>query len=288
MRRWLYGTGGVFPPVAIGEVMRSYGVGRVIESRSASPHLQVGKYVVGLLGWQEECVVGESVDLEAVQGDSDFELRAALGLTGTSGVSAWVGVNIIDPRPGDTFIVSSAAGAVGSIAGQLARARGARVVGIAGGQRKCDLVRGKLGFDAAVDYKADGWLDHLAEATPAGIDAAFENVGGPVFEAVIDRLNNHARVAVCGLIATYNDRSNSTGPANFVQLVAKRLRMTGFIMHDHVESKPEALAEIRKLIGTGQLQPLETVVEGFESLPGALIGLFRGESPGKIVIHVGD
>ena len=289
MRGWLDDRPSYLPPVPIGGVMRARGVGRVVESRSADPLLAAGGLVVGELGWRDERVVDSTRNLRVVPaGCSDREVRAELGLMGNSGLTAWVGVRIGEPRPGETVVVTAAAGAVGSVAGQLARMRGARVVGIAGGADKCAVLTDQLGFDAAVDYKAPDWLAQLAAATPDGVDVLFENVGGAVFEAVIDRMNNHARIALCGLISTYNDQSTSTGPRNFRQFVTKRIRVQGFIVLDHLDQLEQARQELRPLLAGGDLVMLETVVDGFDQLPAALRGLFGGANLGKMVVRLGD
>jgi NADPH-dependent curcumin reductase CurA len=287
MRSWLDDRPSYVPPVELGATMRGRGVGRVIESRSDQPHLRVGSIVVGPMGWQEEIVVDSDADLRLVDSTEDREVRGALGLFGHAGLTAWVGINLGEVRPGETVVVSAAAGAVGSIAAQIARIRGARVVGIAGGTEKCHLLRNELGLDAAVNYRTHGWLDRLAEATPNGIDVDFENVGGRVLEGVIDRMNNHGRIALCGLISTYDRAFGNTGPANFREMVTKRIRAEGFIVHDHLQEADAAVAELRSWFRSGELQMLETVIDGFEKLPHALAGLFRGENIGKMVVRLG-
>lgn len=286
MRSWLDDRPSYVPPVAVGAVMRGRGVGRVVESTSDDPVLTKGALVVGPLGWQEELVVdGHEHGLKTVEPGDETELRAELGMLGNAGSTAWVGVDIGDPKAGETVVVTAAVGAVGSLAAQLAKLRGARVVGIAGGREKCGILTDRLGLAAAVDYKSDDWLEQLAAATPDGVDVCFENVGGPVLEAVIDRLNNHARIALCGLVATYNDTHGATGPANFRQFVTKRVRAQGFIVNDHAHRMPAIKEELRALLRAGEIEMLETVVEGFEALPDALRMLFRGENVGKLIVH---
>lgn len=217
----------------------------------------------------------------------DVSPSAYLGALGKTGLVAWVGVRQVGrPEPGETVVVSAAAGAVGSVAGQLAKASGARVVGIAGGAKKCALVTGQLGFDAAVDYRADDFTDRLAAATPAGIDVDFENVGGSIMDAVFSRLNNHARVALCGMISGYNSPKPPPGPRSFSQLLVKRASLQGFTLGDHYADEPSARADIAGLIAAGRLRPLETVVDGFEQLPTAINMLFDGTNVGKLVVKI--
>jgi NADPH-dependent curcumin reductase CurA len=197
-------------------------------------------------------------------------------------------MEIGEPKEGDTVVVSAAAGAVGSVAGQLAKAAGARVVGIAGGPEKCAWIVDELGFDAAVDYKADDWRDQLKAATPDGIDLDFENVGGEIMEAVFARLNVGARVALCGLISGYNETEPPPGPRSFGNLLVNRVKLQGFIILDYYPRFGEAVAELAKLAAEGKLKAEETVVEGFEKLPEALNMLFAGENRGKLVVHIAE
>ena len=284
-RGWIRDEPTYLPPVAIGEVMRALGLGRVVESKH--PDYPEGQLVQGLTGWQEYVVVSDEAPLLRPNEVEGASASAYLGVLGMTGLTAWVGINdIAEPTEGETVVVSAAAGAVGSVAGQLAKARGARVVGIAGGPEKTSLVTERLGFDAAVDYKADDWREQLTAATPDGIDVDFENVGGPVMEAVFARLNLRARVALCGLISGYNDAEPPPGPRSFGNLLRNRVRLQGFIILDHFDRAPEATAEIGRLMADGRLEPLETVVEGFEQLPDAINMLFDGRNTGKLVLKV--
>ena len=285
-RGWIREEPTYLPPVGIGEVMRAIGLGRVIESKH--PGYPEGRLVRGLTGWQEFAVASDAAPLLAVEEVKGASPSWYLGVLGMTGLTAWFGITeIADPQEGETVVVSAAAGAVGSVAGQLAKARGARVVGIAGGPEKTALVTERLGFDAAVDYKASDWRDQLAEATPDGIDVDFENVGGPIMEAVFARLNLRARVALCGLISGYNDADPPPGPRSFGNLLRNRVLLRGFIVLDHLDRGPEAVSEIGGLLAEGRLQPLETVVEGFDRLPTAINMLFDGQNTGKLVVKVG-
>ena len=284
-RTWLDDTPTYLPPVAIGEVVRAAGIGRVVASNH--PAYEEGKLVQGFVGWQEWLVASDEAPMLPVAEVPGVATSAYLGVLGMTGLTAWVGIRgIAKPTAGETVVVSAAAGAVGSVAGQLAKADGARVVGIAGGPEKCALLTDRLGFDAAVDYKADGWQRQLAEATPDGIDVDFENVGGEIMEAVFARINLRARIALCGLISGYNQDDPPPGPRSFGNLLIKRARLQGFIVLDHFGDAPEAAAEIGGLLADGRIEALETVVEGFEKLPDALNMLFDGANTGKLSVKL--
>jgi NADPH-dependent curcumin reductase CurA len=284
-RTWINDTPTYLPPVGIGEVMRAGGLGRVVESKN--PNYAVGQYVQGLVGWQEYLVASGTAPLFGVEVADGVSPSAYMGALGTTGLTAWIGIRDIGkPKPGETVVVSAAAGAVGSVAGQLAKADGARVVGIAGGPDKCRLLTEELGFDAAVDYRADDWFKQLRAATPDGIDVDFENVGGVIMDAVFARLNVGARVALCGLISGYNEADPPPGPRAFGNLLIQRATLQGFIVLDHLGQAAEAAGEIAGLIAAGKLTPLETVVEGFEQLPTAINMLFDGKNVGKLVVKV--
>jgi NADPH-dependent curcumin reductase CurA len=284
-RAWINDTPTYLPPVGIGEVMRAGGIGEVVASNN--PNYPVGRIFQGLVGWQEYVVASNAAPLMPVEVAEGVSPSASMGALGMTGLTAWIGIRDIGkPKPGETVVVSAAAGAVGSIAGQLAKADGARVVGIAGGAEKCALLTDELGFDAAVDYKADGWRAALAEATPKGIDVDFENVGGDIMDAVFARLNVRARVALCGLISGYNDADPPPGPRAFGKLLVQRVTVQGFIVLDHFHQAPQAIGDIAGLIVEGKLKPLETVVEGFEQLPTAINMLFDGKNVGKLMVKV--
>ncbi len=282
-RTWINDIPTYLPPVGIGEVMRAGGLGEVISSNN--PHYAVGQTLQGLLGWQEYAVVSDETLVLPVDVAEGVSQSAYLGALGTTGLTAWVGIrDIAKPQAGETVVVSAAAGAVGSVAGQLAKADGARVVGIAGGPEKCALLTDRLGFDAAVDHRADDWAAQLAAATPDGIDVDFENVGGDIMDAIFARLNLNARIALCGLISGYNSADPPAGPRMFANLLVQRATLQGFIIFDHLDRAPDAITEIAGLIAGGRLTPLETVVEGFEALPTAVNMLFDGANVGKLVV----
>jgi len=286
-RAWIGETPTYLPPVAIGEVMRAGGLGEVVASNS--PDYQVGQLVQGLTGWQDYVIASTSAPMVAVPEIPGVSPSLFLGALGMTGLTAYVGMlEIGNPQPGETVVVSAAAGAVGSVAGQLAKIQGARVVGIAGGAKKCALVTDDLGFDAAVDYKAADWREQLKRATADGIDVDFENVGGEIMDAVFARLNVRARVALCGLISGYNDDAAATasGPRNFGNLLIQRVHLEGFIVLDHFARAGEIVPRLAGWMAEGKLTAQETIVDGFEQLPIAINMLFDGENTGKLVVKV--
>ncbi len=284
-RMWIGEKPTYLPPVAIGEVMRGVGVGEVVASNNAA--YPVGSFATGLTGWQNYFVTSDQLPLTPIPADFPAAPESTLGVMGTTGMTAYFGMlEIADPQPGETVVVSAAAGAVGSIAGQLAKLRGARVVGIAGGPDKCRLLTDGLGFDVAVDYKADDWREQIKAATPDGIDVDFENVGGEIMDAVFARLNKDARVALCGLISDYNAEESPPGPRAFKRLLTMRVRLQGFIILDYWARFPEGQAAIGQWLAEGKLKAEETVVEGFEQLPNALNMLFDGANVGKLLVKV--
>jgi NADPH-dependent curcumin reductase CurA len=286
-RAWIGETPTYLPPVGIGEVMRALGLGQVVASKHDA--YKEGQLVQGLIGWQEWAVASDAMPLLPVAEIDGVSESAYLGALGMTGLTAWVGLNDIGrPQPGETLVVSAAAGAVGSVVGQIAKIKGARVVGIAGGPEKCSMITEQLGFDAAVDHRASDWHAQLANATPNGIDVDFENVGGEIMDAIFARLNLRGRVALCGLISGYNSTEPPPGPRAFGNILVQRALVQGFIILDHLHRAPEAAAEISGWIRDGKLQPLETVVEGFERLPTAINMLFDGANVGKLVVRVAD
>lgn len=286
-RTWIGEEPTYLPPVAIGEVMRALGLGEVIASNNEK--FPVGALVNGLTGWQDYTVVSDEQPLMLVPAGLTAPPAALLGALGMTGVTAYFGMlEIGEPKEGETVVVSAAAGAVGSVAGQLAKMKGARVVGIAGGPEKCAWLIDELGFDAAVDYKADDWRAQLKAATPDGIDVDFESVGGEIMDAVFARLNVNARVALCGLISGYNDTEPPPGPRSFGNLLIKRVKLQGFIILDYYHRFGEAIPQLAQWMAEGKLRSEQTVVEGFEELPRALNMLFAGENTGKLVVHIGE
>jgi NADPH-dependent curcumin reductase CurA len=286
-RAWINDTPTYLPPVGLGEVMRGLGLGRVVESKHSK--FAVGQLVQGLVGWQEWIVASDAVPLMPLPEIPNVSPSTFLGVLGMTGLTAWVGMRDIGrPQPGETVVVSAAAGAVGSVAGQIAKLDGARVIGIAGGPEKCAILTEQLGFDAAVDYKTPEWREQLVAATPDLIDVDFENVGGEIMDAVFARLNLRARVALCGLISGYNDSEPPPGPRSFGNLLVQRALVQGFIVLDHFDRLPETAAQLAGWITEGKLKPLETVVDGFEELPRAINMLFDGANTGKLVVRLNE
>ena len=275
-------------PQPLGQVMQGGTAGEVLESRS--PRYQVGDKVVGMGGWQEYSVVdGAAVGSLRKVDTTNVPLSHYLGAVGMPGVTAWYGlVKICQPKPGETVAVSAATGAVGSAFGALAKARGLRAVGIAGGPDKCRYAVDELGFDACIDYKlhpdAASLSVALKAACPDGIDGYFENVGGVVLDAVLPRMNAHGRVAVCGMIAGYDGK-----PLPLAQpalMLISRLLVQGFIVSEHMEIWPQALAELGALVGGGKLRPRESVAQGIASAPAAFLGLLKGANFGKQLVKL--
>lgn len=285
-RVWMSDIPQYMPPVAIGEVMRSLGIGRVVASKSK--HYAVGDLVQGLVGWQDYALLDENKIGYWVKLPSKLPvaLPTLLGACGFSGITAYYGLTDIAPvQAGETLVVSAAAGSVGSIAGQIGKLRGARVVGIAGGPEKCRHLVDDLGFDAAVDYKASDFKQKLAEATPEGVHVNFENVGGPVMRAVLSRMVNGGRVALCGLIANYAGGERASD--DYSVIIVKRLTVRGFLAFDC----PDQARAVRDLVGwvvSGKVKAGETVVDGLENAPAVLNRLFDGSHTGKLVLRVAD
>lgn len=268
-------------PQALDETMQGGTVGVVEQSRH--PRFAEGDTVVGMLGWQLYAL-SDGRGLQKVDA-SRIPMSAFLGVMGMPGATAWFGLNrIIAPRSGETLVVSAASGAVGAVVGQLAKAQGCRVVGIAGGAEKCTIVVDEFGFDACVDYKAGSLHEQLAQATPEGIDGNFENVGGAVLDAVLRRMNGFGRVAVCGLIAGYNGEDIAL--RNTRSILVNRLKVQGFIISEHLEVWPQAHAEIAAAIENKTMKYRETIAEGLESAPEAFIGLLKGRNLGKQLVRL--
>jgi len=271
-------------PLAIGDVMRAGGVG-VIEA-SKNPDLPQGAVVAGTFGMQDYAVTnGKNNPVRIFPPDADP--TAVLGVLGGTGMTAYFGLlDLGEPKPGQTVVVSGAAGATGSIAGQIARIKGCRVVGIAGSAAKCKWLTDELGFDVAIDYKAEDVGRALDAACPNGIDIYFDNVGGEILDLCLARIAMNARVVICGGISRYNAQGPLPGPRNYFNLVFRRARMEGFIVLDYARRFPEAARDMQRWLDSGQLKHRATVVEGFRKLPQALIKLFEGDNVGKMMVKV--
>ena len=282
-RVWMRDVPQYLPPVAIGEVMRALGLGRVVKSRSS--HYAEGDLVQGITGWQDYFVLHEDAKgYVRLPADPGIRLPTLLGAAGMSGVTAYYGMTDIAPvKAGETLVVSAAAGSVGSIAGQIGKIHGARVVGIAGGAEKCRYLVDELGFDAGVDYKAADFRQQLKAATPDGVHVNFENVGGEVMRAVLSRMVIGGRVALCGLISGYN--ADGRPSDDFGPFIMKRLSLRGFLVLDYTGTR-EAVAAIGGWIREGRIKTEETVAEGLENAPVVLNRLFDGSHRGKLVLRV--
>ena len=284
MRGWMNEGKSYIRPVAIGEVMRAGGVGKVLASKH--PNFKEGDFVSGAFGVQQYALSdGKGV----VKVDTRFAaLPVYLGTLGMPGMTAYFGLlEIGKPKPGETVVVSGAAGAVGMVVGQIAKVKGCRVVGIAGGKDKCDYLVRELGFDAAIDYKGGDVKKGLKEHCPNGIDVYFDNVGGDILDAALARLAMHARIVICGAISQYNNTDAVKGPANYMSLLVNRASMTGMVVFDWADRYGEAAREMAGWIAAGKLKSREDVVEGgVDAFPEVLLKLFRGENFGKLVLKV--
>jgi NADPH-dependent curcumin reductase CurA len=275
-------------PQALNQVMIGGTAGEVVDSRS--PHFAVGDKVVGMGGWQQYSIVSAAQRGMLRKVDtSRVPITAYLGVVGMPGVTAWYGLNkIIEAKAGQTISVSAASGAVGSVVGQLAKARGCRAVGFAGGREKCDYVRNELGFDACIDYKAhaDAKSLYLAlkDATPDGIDGHFENVGGAVLDVTLGRMKDFGRIAVCGMISGYDGEPIPLRNPSLI--LTSRLLVQGFIVSEHMDVWPEALTELGAGVAAGTLKYRETIAEGLESAPEAFLGLLKGKNFGKQLVKL--
>jgi NADPH-dependent curcumin reductase len=288
MRGWMNEGKSYIPPVAIGEVMRAGGVGEVIASKNAQ--FPVGTMVSSGLGIQQYSLMTS----EQIKGQGTFAIdtRIApaekwLNALGMPGMTAYFGLLEVGlPKPGETVVVSGAAGAVGQTVGQVAKIKGCRVVGIAGGKAKCDFVVNDMGFDACVDYKSPDFRAALKEACPKGVDVYFDNVGGDILDLVLTRINRKARIIVCGAISQYNNTTPVKGPSNYLSLLVNRARMEGIVVFDYAAHYPVAIKEIAGWMKEGKFHSREDVVEGIENFPSALLKLFNGENFGKLILKV--
>lgn len=283
MSGWITNKPSYMPPVKPGDVMRAFGVGEVVESQSE--RIQVGAWVTGFLGLQTAAVFSDKavrkIDIRKVPPQL---FLSGLGMTG---YTAYFGMmDIGRPQENDTVVVSAASGAVGGIAAQLAKQAGARVIGIAGGPVKCAYLTDELGLDAAIDYKAGNIGEALDAAAASGIDLYFDNVGGEILDAVLDRMSYRGRIVVCGSISQYADFSAARGPANYMRVVTHSLKMQGFTMRDYMHRVPEALEVLAQGYADGSLKFREHILEGLETFPDAYEMLFDGRNHGKLLIDL--
>ncbi|MBC8023727.1 MAG: NADP-dependent oxidoreductase [Burkholderiales bacterium] len=282
MRGWMNEGKSYIRPVEIGEVMRAGAAGEVVASRH--PGFKAGDTVAGTFGVQQFAISDgkgvRKVDTRLVP------LATYLGALGMPGMTAYFGLlDVGKPKEGDTVVVSGAAGAVGSVVGQIAKIKGCRAIGIAGGADKCRMLTGELGFDAAIDYKGQDVKAGLKEHCPKGIDVYFDNVGGEILDAALTRLALRARIVICGAISQYNSTSGVTGPANYLSLLVNRASMTGMVVFDYADRYAEAGREMAQWMAQGKLKAKEDVVSGgIDAFPEVLLKLFRGENTGKLVL----
>jgi len=290
MRGWMNDAKSYIPPVGIDEVMRAGGIGEVIASKN--PAFGVGDLVNASLGLQQYCLI----PADQIRRSGMFRIDPRLGtptqwlnVLGMPGMTGYFGLmDVGQPKPGETVVVSGAAGAVGQTVGQLAKIKGARAVGIAGGKAKCDWVVNELGFDACIDYKAGSVRDGLKAHCPDGVDVYFDNVGGEILDHVLARINRRARIIICGAISQYNNTTPVQGPKNYLSLLVNRARMEGIVVFDYADRYHIAVAEMAGYLKDGRMKSKEDLVKGLDTFPEALLKLFNGENFGKLVLQVSD
>jgi NADPH-dependent curcumin reductase CurA len=288
MRGWMNEGKSYIPPVGIGEVMRAGGIGSVIASKNAA--FAVGDIVSCTPGVQEYCLIaGDQIKRNGL---FKIDLRMGsmtqwLNVLGMPGMTGYFGLmDVGQPKAGETVVVSGAAGAVGQTVGQLAKVKGCRVVGIAGGAAKCKWVVEELGFDACIDYKAGNVKDDLRKHCPDGVDIYFDNVGGEILDIVLTRLARKARIIICGAISQYNNTTPVQGPKNYLSLLVHRARMEGIVVFDYADRFPLAVKELAGYLKDGRMKSKEDIVEGLDTFPETLLKLFNGENFGKLVLQV--
>jgi NADPH-dependent curcumin reductase CurA len=284
MRGWIVDTTGYSDPVAIGSVMRSFATGRVEASRHAD--YKQGDFVTGMFGWQDYAAV-DATDIERIVSERDLPLSTSLGVLGLNGVTAYFGLlEVGQPVRGETVVVSTAAGSVGSCVGQIANTLGCRTVGIAGGMEKTRLCRDEFGFNAAIDYKSGNLDAALASACRDGVDVYFDNTAGRISDAVLKRLNIGARIIICGTASISNWNPIPQGPRVERHLLVKRARMQGFVVFDFAERYAEARGKLAQWVRDGTIRYREDILDGIENAPGAIAGLYRGDNVGKRLIRI--
>lgn len=287
MKGWMENRADYVAPLEIGDLMRGNGIGRVIESNHEK--FPVGAVVSGGFGWQEYAVSdGKNIPLNPVpEGVPPTAPLSVLGITGLTAYFGFLEVGL--PKEGDVVLISGAAGATGSVVGQLAKLKGcSKVVGIAGSKEKCDFLVNELGFDAAINYREEDQAARVKELCPDGIDVFFDNVGGEILDIALENISDNARVVICGGISRYNLAGDIPGPKNYFNLVFRRARMEGFIVLDYAPRFGEAIDYLAKHVAAGDIIAKETVMEGFEQMPNALMALFAGENIGKQLVHIAD
>ncbi len=285
MRGWLNDAKSYIEPVQIGDVMRAGTVGLVLESQH--PKFSAGDYVCGYSGVQQYAV-SDGTGLHKVDPEL-APLPYYLGVLGMPGMTGYFGLlKSGEPKAGETVVVSGAAGAVGGLVGQIARIKGCRVVGIAGGKDKCEFLVNELGFDAAIDYKNENVKKALKQTCPKGVDVFFDNVGGDILDDVLTQINFKARIVICGAISQYNNTTPVKGPSNYLSLLVNRAKMEGIVVFDNVKEYPSAMKDIASWIKSGDLKVKNHLVDGIETFPDTLMMLFKGENFGKLILKVGE
>jgi NADPH-dependent curcumin reductase CurA len=285
MRGWMDDRKGYIPPVPLGDVMRGMTVGQVIESNH--PDYKAGDFVSGMLGWQEYALAGRGAMVSRLPAGAT--LTQPLSVLGITGITAYFGLlDVGKPQAGETVVISGAAGATGSVAGQIAKIKGCRVIGIAGGADKCRWLTQQAHFDAAIDYRKEDVSARLRALCPDGIDVFFDNVGGATLDAVLEQIRMRARIVLCGAISVYNAEERPAGPTNYVNLVMQRGRMEGFIVIDYLPRAAEAIKDLAAWVREGRIAYQEDIQQGFENAPQTFLRLFRSENVGKQLLELAD
>jgi NADPH-dependent curcumin reductase CurA len=285
-RGWIAGDT-YLPAVRIGEVMRSFAVGEVVNSRD--PQFRPGELVQGLFGWQDYCATRQGGPYPILPVPSDVPIETAMSILGNTGMTAYFGLlDVGRPNPGETVVVSGAAGATGSAVGQIAKIKGCRAIGIAGGAEKCRYLTSELGFDAAIDYKSENVMTRLRETCPKGIDVYFDNVGGRILDAALIHLAFRGRVVICGAMSMYNEAALPPGPRNYLNLLIRRGRMEGFVVIDYMPRAAEAITALAGWLREGKLRDQIDLQHGLENAPAAVARLFKGENRGKQLLKIAD
>ena len=284
-RLWMSDRDQYLPPVGIGDVMRGVTIGIVEESRS--DRFKPGDHVQPADGGWQSHVVADAKTTRRVHVDPQIDLTAQMSVLGVTGLTAYFGLlDICAPKAGETIVISAAAGAVGSIVGQIAKLNGCRVIGIAGGPAKCGWLASELGFDGVIDYKSEDVGTALDRLCPDGVDMSFENVGGEIMDATFNRLRKHGRMAVCGLISAYNKEGPIGGPTDFGRILMNRLTVRGFVVIDYLSRTKEAVADLTGWIKDGRIKWKDHVIDGLDQAPTALDRLFSGQHDGKLIIRI--
>lgn len=285
MRGWMREGDSYIEPVKLGDVMRGATIGEVVKSNS--PDYAPGDKVFGMGGWQDYYLVGPKGGARKLPADAPFPLTNFLSVLGITGLTAYFGLlDVGRPKAGETVVVSTAAGAVGSIVCQIAKIKGCRVVGICGSDEKCKWILDELGVDAAINYKTQNVAAELRRACPNKIDIYFDNVGGEILNTVLGMINVHARVVICGAIAQYNATEPAPGPSNYISLLTKRSRMEGFVVLDFMDRAMEGVMQLGQWLAEGKIKHREHIVEGLPNAPKAIRHLFDGTNRGKLIIKV--